>query len=327
MMPSCTITDANMANNTSSDDEENPLLAALPPATDYIAYLTIIEYNLTPELLPTLHNILKEHVKIAENIGWDLIHILLPLRPASDDCLLDVARFGNPREVILKVTEILEQFRSNQDEGSEEDDEEDGGDDEAGSGKQEGSSKDEDSELDKKIQEFGVLLHLLCILQPRIRTKRPSRFLQTSLQAILLAYETLAHSPKATEPLLLFLRTTISSSRPPLPPRTSSMSVDTYPIGASAMDPEGSTNPSPDEQAVKRGMLQAFLTHVFEIFIKHGPSQGLDWSMMWLECTEPKKIVPHKERYSDKYKNTDEKSKYFVDVDRLAREILVTGAL
>ena len=32
-----------------ADKSLNPLLAALPPATDYITYLTIIEYNLTKE--------------------------------------------------------------------------------------------------------------------------------------------------------------------------------------------------------------------------------------------------------------------------------------
>lgn len=86
---------------------ENPLLQALPPATDYLTYLTILEYNLTVDELPTLHGILQD-TNLTANIGWDLVHLLLPLLPASRDCLEDVARLGNPREVVLKVTELLQ---------------------------------------------------------------------------------------------------------------------------------------------------------------------------------------------------------------------------
>ncbi|KAK5057917.1 YAP1-binding protein 1, partial [Cryomyces antarcticus] len=86
--------------------DDNPLLKALPPATDYLTYLTIVEYNLTPERLPTLHDVLQD-ATLTTNIGWDLIHILVPLLPDSEQCLQDIARLGNPREVIIKVTESL----------------------------------------------------------------------------------------------------------------------------------------------------------------------------------------------------------------------------
>ena len=86
--------------------EKNPLIEALPPATDYLSYLTIIEYNLNPEALPTLHQVLQD-TKLTTNIGWDLVHLLVPLLPNSNECLQDIARLGNPREVILKVTESL----------------------------------------------------------------------------------------------------------------------------------------------------------------------------------------------------------------------------
>ena len=39
---------------------KNPLIEALPPATDYLTYLTIIEYNLNPENLSTLHEVLQD---------------------------------------------------------------------------------------------------------------------------------------------------------------------------------------------------------------------------------------------------------------------------
>jgi hypothetical protein len=42
------------------DKTLNPLLAALPPATDYITYLTLIEYNLNEENLPVLHEVLQD---------------------------------------------------------------------------------------------------------------------------------------------------------------------------------------------------------------------------------------------------------------------------
>ena len=56
--------------------------------------------------LPILHQVLQDE-KLTTNIGWDLVHLLVPLLPQSSQCLQDIARLGNPREVILKVTESL----------------------------------------------------------------------------------------------------------------------------------------------------------------------------------------------------------------------------
>src|SRR5450755_1720909 len=98
--------------------DEDPLLKALPPATDYLTYLTILEYQLTPGRLPLLHDILQDD-KLTANIGWDLVHLLLPLLPASEQCLQDVAKLGNPREVVLKVTESLEEISKNEGRGEE----------------------------------------------------------------------------------------------------------------------------------------------------------------------------------------------------------------
>ncbi|TKA63270.1 hypothetical protein B0A55_10211, partial [Friedmanniomyces simplex] len=87
-------------------EDESPLIKALPPESDYITYLTIVEYNLNPENLPILHKVLQDET-LAINIGWDLVHLLVPFLPESEQCLQDIARLGNPREVILKVTESL----------------------------------------------------------------------------------------------------------------------------------------------------------------------------------------------------------------------------
>lgn len=103
---------------------QKALLQALPPATDYLTYLTILEYNLTADELPILHGILQD-TTLTANIGWDLVHLLLPLLPASRDCLEDVARLGNPREVVLKVTELLQDLGRGSEEGEHEHEEED----------------------------------------------------------------------------------------------------------------------------------------------------------------------------------------------------------
>jgi hypothetical protein len=86
--------------------QDDPLIQALPPATDYLTYLTLLEYQLTPARLPILHRLLQDET-LTTNIGWDLVKMLLPMLPASSECLQDVARLGNPREVILRVADAL----------------------------------------------------------------------------------------------------------------------------------------------------------------------------------------------------------------------------
>ena len=92
-------------------DPIKAITESLPPVTDYLTYLTILESHLNasplhPDLLPTLNRLLQADEKLTINIGWDLVSILLPL-PGAEPCLLTIARTGNPREVILKVVEAL----------------------------------------------------------------------------------------------------------------------------------------------------------------------------------------------------------------------------
>jgi hypothetical protein len=174
--------------------DENPLLAARPPATDPITYLTIVEYNLSEENLPVLHDVLQD-AELTSTIGWDLIHLLLPLLPASEECLQDIATKGNPRECVLKVTEALRllEFEERQETEDEEDDAE------------EISQKPRRAELDVgqsstspglqptiipplPVLKFEILLDLLATLHLRVKTKYPSRFMSTSLQAALVAF-------------------------------------------------------------------------------------------------------------------------------------------
>ena len=89
-----------------ASDSIKAITESLPPASDYLTYLTILECHISPEVLPTLNEILQD-AELTQNIGWDLIHLLLPL-PGSETCLTTIARLGNPREVVLKATEALQ---------------------------------------------------------------------------------------------------------------------------------------------------------------------------------------------------------------------------
>jgi hypothetical protein len=96
-------------------EKEDPLIAALPPATDYITYLTLLEYQLNPGNLGTLNNLLSaDDGKLAEEIGWDLIRLVLPMLKkapeAVTECLDLISKRGNPREVVIRVAEELDKL-------------------------------------------------------------------------------------------------------------------------------------------------------------------------------------------------------------------------
>ena len=248
--------------------DDNPIIKALPPETDYITYLTIVEYNLTKERLSSLHTAL-QNPDLTINIGWDLVHILLPLLPGSQECLEDVAKLGNPREVILKVTELLEEMGrddlndigdSNEDLEEVEDDP-----DAAENGQIAVSSKSTPSSANDALK-FQRLVHMLTTLHPRIKTKFPSRFLATSLQAILPAYIKTSQASTSTPTLLTFIRAVATSTRPRLPPRAgSTVSLEPEP----APDPEASTEPSGSEEAaLQMRLLQSFLTYAVEAWVE-----------------------------------------------------------
>lgn len=91
----------------------DPITAALPPSSDYITFLTILEYQLTPDRLPILTgHLVKDDGTLAREIGWDLVKLILPFLDAAPHdaakCLEIVARRGNPREVVIVVAEALE---------------------------------------------------------------------------------------------------------------------------------------------------------------------------------------------------------------------------
>ena len=309
----------------SNDDDDSPLVKALPPETDYLTYLTILEYNLTKEQLPILHNILQD-VTLTTNIGWDLVHLLLPLLPASELCLQDVAHLGNPREVILKVTELLEAINQEEDDAPSEED----GEGEASRGGETENDTDEKGEnvplhaLEKRLDgaqmkrdgvqdgppnpatRFQTLLSMLSTLHPRIKTKYSSRFLSTSLQAILPAYEKVVSEYSTTDAMLSFVKSISGSRRPPLPPRRSSTSIPRSEKPQSAPDPEASSEPSGTQDlAVYTRLLQSFLTHIVEIYVDSISSDldvcGFAWTSRIQEKIRPERIVPGRKTFGNMF--------------------------
>ena len=321
---------------TKMANADNPLIKALPPETDYISYLTLLEYNLTAEQLPTLHSVLQD-TTLTINIGWDLVHLLIPLLPASQQCLQDVARLGNPREVVLKVTELLERLGDG--EGEDEEDDEDA------------ELREEAEELHKldiqddkthedgsqssvhpalrpqaitkppsKSLKFTAMIEMLEILHPRIKTKYPSRFLSTSLQAVLPAYMQVARHTEATEAVLSFIKDLSGSKRPRLPPRKSSSQVPTHSTTKSAPDPEGSDEAlGADETALQARLIQSFLTFVTEGYMSSMSLDedvpGMAWSSRYQEKRHPEKTIPHRKTYSN----------LFTEEEHLHQRDAVTG--
>ncbi|CAD0114047.1 unnamed protein product [Aureobasidium uvarum] len=301
--------------------EKNPLIEALPPATDYISYLTIIEYNLNPESLPTLHQVLQD-TKLTTNIGWDLVHLLVPLLPNSDECLQDIARLGNPREVILKVTESLRLIDFQGLEPDTDDDEPIAGEETAPAyhpaktapvgedGSKTTQAVETPAPLPLPVLQFTSLLSMLSILHTRIKTQYPSRFLSTSLQAILVSFNNAAkHKEELMSAIIQFVKTVSGTKRPNLPPRKSSTQILTAKsVQASAPDPESETaakSPSASEADIQKRLFQSFITHIFEDYMltlaSDSDAPGLAWCSRLQEKLHPERTVPGKPSMTDKF--------------------------
>lgn len=273
---------------------------SIPPVTDYLTYLTILESHLSPEILPTLNEILQD-AELTQNIGWDLIQLLIPL-PGSEACLGTIARLGNPREVVLKATETLTLLDLDENPDEDEDAAHEGGD-----ATETATTSDRAAEVPKKpaedithiptsVDKFCTLVSLLSILHPRIKTKYPSRFLSTSLMAILSSYRP---SFQATEAVSSFVHAISGKKRPPLPGRKSSLSVHLQSASDTvAPDPEA-TAEDPKEDSIQKKLLQSFVTHVLEVYIK---SNGLEWAARLQEHFEPKKVIPTRRSFGESYR-------------------------
>ncbi|KIW11894.1 hypothetical protein PV08_09167 [Exophiala spinifera] len=260
-----------MADNA---PQEDPLVAALPPATDYMTYLTLLEYQLTPEKLPTLNRLLTEDDgKLAKEIGWDLLRLVLPMldsAPAeANQCLEIIARRGNPREVVVRVAEELEKLGDDAEEDSPDPDV-----DEVdmatfsgeaprvhlGSMKLDGMPETEQAPknepelvsgpaekknfapVDKGLR-LQALFNILGVVHPRIKTQYPSRFLATSLPPALGAYRHVPITIETTTAFLTMLENLSGKKRPPLPPRTGT--VDDPTAGSEAAEQSKTVTATP----------------------------------------------------------------------------------
>ncbi|CAI0652130.1 hypothetical protein K4K61_009852 [Colletotrichum sp. SAR11_59] len=237
-----------------------------PPATDTFTYLTIIGEVLSPEILPELNDILQD-AQLTQDIGWDLVEMLVPVQ-GSEQCLETIAQLGNPREVILKVLEVLEK---NVDDAT--DDEDD----------------------DQTTATFVNLVGMLSILHKRLNVARPSRFVHTTLQSVYRTYH--PRNPEMTAAVIALIRSLSGEKRPPLPTRQSSNKLDT-PFTSSdptkhAPDPEAgkSQQLAPTEPATTKRLLQSFITCIIEAYVN---CTSMEWASRLLEFYNPERVVIRK---------------------------------
>ena len=282
-------------------DPLKAITESVPPATDPLSWLVILEVNLTPELLPALHDILSKNLELTSAVGWDLIPLLLPI-PGSWDCQKVIGRYGNPRECVIKVCEQLRELDFEEpDQMTEAEDE----------GQEKATSSEgtpDISKLDiKPPQDLGAsptnttklitLIRLLSVLHPRIRTKHPSRFLSTSLSALLATYSDAVHfvpPEEITLEIIWFVKNLSGVKRPHLPHRYSSSQHAILEKNQEVSgDPEATEEaPAPEEQALSTRLLSSFVTHVLEDYINSMENPGLAWSARFNEKSSPEKVVP-----------------------------------
>ncbi|KAK3079092.1 hypothetical protein LTS18_005761, partial [Coniosporium uncinatum] len=292
-------------------NQDDPLIAALPPKTDYFSYLTIVEYNLTPERLPTLHSILQD-TELTQNIGWDLVHLLMPMLPESDQCLQDIARLGNPREVVLKVTEFLRliEFESIEDAHFETNDD----DEEVAAASSSEAAAPNAPQVVLPVLQFQALVNMLTVLHPRIKTRNPGSFLSGTLQAILLAYNNAgSYAEELTDSVIKLVRALTTTKRPHLPPRKSTSDVlSKPPEGVIAPDPEAEdgAQPTENQKAMTKRLLQSFITHILEDYMLSLSSAedvpGMAWGSRLLEKMQPSRVIPGKPTMIDKFSSDEQ---------------------
>ncbi|KAH8599998.1 YAP-binding/ALF4/Glomulin [Bisporella sp. PMI_857] len=266
-----------MASTETPINAITAITESLPPTTDHLTYLTILESHLSPAILPKLNEILQD-VELTQNIGWDLIHLLLPL-PGGDACLKTIARLGNPREVVLKITEVFQLL-------------------DLDALEEEATEEKKEATEPTQIERFCLLVQLLATVHPRIKTKYPSRFLSTTLMAILSAFRP---SNQATLAVISFAHTISGKKRPPLPGRKSSLNVPTSTqndSSPSAPDPEAQDE-DPKEAAIQSKLLQSFITHILEEYVNTNP---LEWAARLQESFDPTKIVTGKKSLGESFK-------------------------
>ncbi|PKS09961.1 hypothetical protein jhhlp_004584 [Lomentospora prolificans] len=291
-----------MGEPLSTNEVVRRLQEAKPPATDSFTYLALLDQHMTSELLPELLDILQD-AELTKLIGWDLVDMLIDV-PGSEECLETVARLGNPREVILKVLEVLEKT-------SVEGEDELHGRPDAERGAEIPEANESRADAPTSSSKFITLLGMLGILHKRLKVRYPSRFLHTTLQTVHRCY---IPTRERTAALISFVRSVSGSARPPLPSRKSSTTLSN-PFEATdpsknAPDPEAEAE-DPIEADLMVRLLQSFMTCVFESFVN---SNEIGWASRLVEFYNPSKIVPGRKTVMQSFRD---------DPDLLARDALL----
>jgi len=243
---------------------------------DSFTYLTILEYHInTPGVLPVLNEVL-QNADLTREIGWDLVQMLLPI-DGSEDCLETVARLGNPREVSIKVMEALEGLAAAWEDDADIPDE--------------NEIANVASESSKIPGRFITLTGMLAIIQGRIKTKHPSRFLGPSLVKVFNAYHP---TPEITTAVINLVRSLSGRRRPPLPARSSSINVANpdkdKDVFRNAPDPEAEQE-DPVEESLCQKLLQSFTTAILQQYVN---AHEMQWSPRLLELYYPGNVIPGK---------------------------------
>ena len=152
--------------------------------------------------------------------------------------------------------------------------------------------------------------------QPTRKSGEMSDEEQTSDGAIFSAYRP---SSQATLSVLSLLHSLSGNKRPPLPTRKSSLSSTVQldvKSDASAPDPEA-TAEEPHEGGIQKKLLQAFLTHVFDEYVK---ANSLEWAVRLQEHFEPDKIVTGRKSLGVAFKEDP----ILVDRDMIVGQLVVS---
>ncbi|TEY40663.1 hypothetical protein BOTCAL_0429g00080 [Botryotinia calthae] len=264
----------------SDPDPVVDIKSAAPPAGDPMAYLAflrlvLIEREPTPELrsqlLAALNDALKD-VDIANSVGWEAVTILLEL-PGSDDCLITIARLANPRELIISILAALKRLDLD---GIEDD----------WHGEEAGVEDQNKPTISNDLDRFCFILSLLSIIHPRIKTKHPSRFLATTIHAIVQAFHPSHRAVMAICNLSIasVMRPEIESNLP-LAPDPEAQEEDTY------------------ESAIQKKLLQGLVTHMLETYINVYP---LEWAGRLQESFDPKRVVAGRTSLAEAFQTTPE---------------------
>lgn len=257
---------------------------------DRFTYLTILQYHITsPEVLPTLNEVLERDVELTQEIGWDLVFMLLDIE-GCETSLEIVARLGNPREVIIKVIEALDILND------------------ASTDESAAFALGEEATTSKLAshgqRKFIILLGMLAILHGRIKTKYPSRFLGSSLVKVFEAYRP---TPEMTAAVINLVRSLSGRKRPPLPSRKSSININNPEedgdASKNAPDPEAEPEEDPTEERMKQKLLQTFVACVLQRYVNQNAMQ---WSPRLLEHYYPTRKIPGRKTITQSYSEDTE---------------------